>query len=95
MAEYSSQHFLTSTSYDKLPLSTCVDYGFSEVIYQNKGKWPPDNQRKEYLFTFYKNLITTCKWTPLHFYEYLRNGDLRKRLNENGFDWVILSTEAF
>ena len=95
MTQYSSQHFLTATSYDKLPISTRVDYGFSEFIYQTEGKWPPDNQRKESLFEFYKNLINTCKWTPLHFYEYLRNGDLRKRLNENGFDWVILSTEAF
>lgn len=95
MPQYSSQNFLTATSFDKLPISTRVDYGFSEFIYQTEGKWPPDNQHKESLFTFYKNLITTYNWTPLHFYEYLRNGDLRKTLNENGFDWVILSTEAF
>ena len=52
MPQYSSQNFLTATSFDKLPISTRVDYGFSEFI-------------------------------------------LRKTLNENGFDWVILSTEAF
>tara|TARA_Y100000593_G_C4214420_1_gene288496 strand:+ start:281 stop:568 length:288 start_codon:yes stop_codon:yes gene_type:complete len=95
MPEYSSKNFLTATSADKLPISTRVDYGFSEFIYQAEGKWPPDNEKKKSLFTFYKNLISTYNWTPLHFFEYLRNGDLRKTLNENGFDWVILSTEAF
>ena len=95
MPQYSSQHFLTATSFDKLSIYTRVDYGFSEFMYQTEGKWPPDNQRKESLFTFYKNLIATCGWTPLHFHEHLRNGDLRKRLNDNGFDWVVLSTEAF
>ena len=42
MPQYSSQHFLTATSFDKLSISTRVDYGFSEFMYQTEGKWPPD-----------------------------------------------------
>ena len=95
MPEYTSQHLFNAGSWKELPPSPRAYYGFDDIMYQIFGKWPPGAEKKESLFRFYKNLITTCMWTPLHFFEYLRNGDLRKVLNENGFDWVILSTEAF
>lgn len=95
MSVYSSENLITSASRDEIPVDTASHYGFHEKTYNLAGKFPPDNERKESLFRFYKNLINTCNWTPLHFFEYLKNGDLRKTLDENGFEWVVLISDFF
>ena len=95
MSGYSSENLITSVSCDEIPVDTALHYGLDKTIYNIAGKFPPDNERKESLFRFYKNLINTCNWTYLHFFEYLKNGDLRKTLDENGFDWVVMSSDFF
>lgn len=101
MAGYTSRHFFTTEYLSGLPPSTCVDYGLDSSFYLMLGKQSPDTEKMESLFRFYKNLIVTCGWTQQHFYEYLRDSTedkkctLRETLNENGFDWVVLSTESF
>ena len=90
---YSSQHFVNAVTFWDLPISTRVDYGFDENFYQFAEKPIPTKENMESLFKFYKNMMNNSNWEPLHFYEYLRDGHLREVLNENGFEWVSLSTE--
>jgi ABC-type amino acid transport substrate-binding protein len=83
---FSAVQFMTAMKREELFHITAIHYGLSE---SNYGFGFPKSEDLDKLFDWYKkNLKENKDYIQLH--KDLKSGELRKKLNENGFNWVTI-----
>ena len=82
---FSAAHFMTAETRKELFYITAIHYGLSKDNYS----FCPNDEALDSLFEWYKKDLKENKdYSKLH--SSLKSGELRKRLNENGFEWVVI-----